>query len=161
LPWAPTLAGQAKAGGELVKFPENYAQGVRYAIVERGNLREEIYASHAALDAVKQGQPIPSGTVITRVDYRNGKLFRYVVMEKRTGWGAEYPAEKRNGEWKYQAFGADQSVNDQEDLNRCFSCPKSKAQQDFVDVGSDEERDVGRQGDDDVDDRRAQKDRNS
>jgi hypothetical protein len=59
-------------------------------------------------------------------------LFRYVVMEKRTGWGAEYPAEKRNGEWESQAFRAGQSVNDQEDLNRCFSCHKSKAQQDFV-----------------------------
>jgi hypothetical protein len=28
-----------------------------------------------------------------------GEISRYVVMEKRTGWGAEYPPEKRNGEW--------------------------------------------------------------
>src|SRR5205809_3316318 len=53
-------------------------------------------------------------------------------MEKRTGWGAEYPPEKGNGEWEYQAFTADKAVNDTEDLNRGFSCHKTKEQQDFV-----------------------------
>jgi hypothetical protein len=129
---AATLAGLARAGGELVRFPENYAEGVLYAIVERGNLREEVYTSRVAIDAVKKGQPIPSGTVITLVDYRDGKLFRYVVMEKRTGWGAEYPPEKRNGEWEYQSFRADKSVNNEENLDRCFSCHKSRERQDFV-----------------------------
>lgn len=117
---AATLAGQVRAGGELVKFPENYAEGVLYAAVERGNIKEEVFTSRAAIDAVRRGRPIPSGTVITLVDYRDGKLFRYVVMEKR------------NGEWEYQAFRADKSVNDKEDLSRCFSCHKPKAQQDFV-----------------------------
>jgi len=28
-------------------------------------------------------------------------------MEKRTGWGSEYPEAKRNGEWEYQVFHAD------------------------------------------------------
>jgi uncharacterized membrane protein len=129
---AATLTGQVRAGGELVKFPERYTEGVLYATVDRGNVKEKIFTSRAAIDAVKKGQPIPSGTVITLVDYRDGKLFRYVVMEKRTGLGAEYTPERRNGEWEYQAFTADKSVNDKEDLNRCFSCHKSKAHQDFV-----------------------------
>jgi hypothetical protein len=34
---------------------------------------------------------MPSGTVITMEDYRDGKLFRYVVMEKSAGWGPDYP----------------------------------------------------------------------
>lgn len=129
------LAGvgwQAKAGGELVTFPESYADGVRYATVERGNIREEIFTSRAAIDAVKNGQPIPSGTVITMEDYRDGRLFRYVVMEKRAGWGAEYSPDKRNGEWEFQAFNADRSVNRNENLDRCFSCHKSRERQDFV-----------------------------
>lgn len=50
----------------MVKFPEKYAEGVRY--------------------------------------------FRNVVMEKRTGWGAQYAPEKRNREWEYQASNADTSV---------------------------------------------------
>src|SRR5687767_7216990 len=104
---AGSFAWTASAGGDLVKFPENFAEGVLYATVERGNLKEEIFTSRVAIDAVKNGQPIPSGTVITLVDYRDGKLFRFVVMEKRTGWGAEYPPEKRNGEWEFQAFNAD------------------------------------------------------
>jgi hypothetical protein len=40
--------------------------------------------------------------------------------------------EQRNGEWDYQAFNADKSVNDTEDLNRGLSCHKTKEQQDFV-----------------------------
>ena len=76
---AATLAGQVRAGGELVKFPKDYAESVLYATVERDKIKEEIFISRAAIDAVKNGQPIPSGTVITLVDYRDGKLFRYVV----------------------------------------------------------------------------------
>jgi hypothetical protein len=48
------------------------------------------------------------------------------------GWGADYPPEKRNGEWEFQAFNADKSVNHNENLDRCFSCHKWQAQQDFV-----------------------------
>ncbi len=129
---AATLTWEAWAGGELVTFPETYAEGVRYAVVNRGSIREEIFTSRAAIDAVKKGQPLPSGTVITLADYRDGALFRYVVMEKRTGWGAGYPPEKRNGDWEFQAFNADRSVNRTENLDRCFSCHKPKERQDFV-----------------------------
>jgi signal transduction histidine kinase len=76
---------------------------------------------------VKQDKVLPSGTVFTLVDYRDGKLFRYVVMEKRSGWGAEYPPEKRTGEWEFQAFNADRTVNRAENLDRCFSCHKAQA----------------------------------
>jgi hypothetical protein len=107
---AATVAGQARASSDVVQSPENYGEGVHYATVERGNIREEIFTSREAIDAVKNGQPIPSGTVITLVDYKDGELFRYVVMEKRTGWGTQYPPEIRTGEWGFQAFHADRSV---------------------------------------------------
>ena len=84
------------------------------------------------IEAVKSGQPIPSGTVITLVDYRDGALFRYVVMEKRAGWGAEYPPEIRNGEWEYQAFTPARAVNDKANLTACFQCHKPLDKQDFV-----------------------------
>lgn len=129
---AGALAWQARAGGDLVKFPDNFADGVLYATVERGNIKEDIFTGREAIEAAKAGRPLPSGTVITLVDYRDGKLFRYVVMEKRTGWGADYPADKRNGEWEYQAFNADKSVNANESLDRCLSCHKPQAAKDFV-----------------------------
>ena len=53
-------------------------------------------------------------------------------MEKRTGWGAEYPPEQRNGEWEFQALNADASVKRNESLGRCFACHNSQAGQDFV-----------------------------
>jgi len=129
---AAALAGQALAGRDLVRFPESFAEGVRYAVVPRGGIRQELYTSRAAIDAAKKGEPLPSGTVITLVDYRDDKLYRYVVMEKRTGWGAEYAPGMRNGEWEYQAFNADKSVNRGDDVARCFSCHKSQEKQDFV-----------------------------
>jgi hypothetical protein len=124
------LAGDS--GGELVSFPDMFLGGVHYATVNRGNIREEIFTSREAIQAAKDGRSLPSGTVITLVDYRDGKLFRYVVMEKRAGWGADYPPEKRNGEWEFQAFNADRLVNGNENLDRCFACHKGQAQHDFV-----------------------------
>ena len=122
----------AWAGGELVAFPTDYPEGVLYTTVYRGNIKEDIYTDRKSIEAVKAGQPIPSGTVITLVDYRDGKLYRYVVMEKRSGWGTQYPEDIRNGEWEYQAFNADGSVNDQENLIRCFRCHKSEAGTDYL-----------------------------
>ncbi len=127
-----SLAAPAWAERGLVKFPENYAEGVRYAVVPRSDIRQEIYTSQAAIDAVKSGKPLPSGTVITLVDYRDGNLYRYVVMEKRTGWGADYPPELRNGEWEFEAFNADRTVNTNDDVRRCFACHKAQAQRDYV-----------------------------
>lgn len=126
-----SVAG-AIAARDNVVFPDRYAEGVHYATVKRGNITEELYTSRAAIDAAKAGQPLPSGTVITMEDYRAGKLFRYIVMEKRTGWGADYPDDKRNGEWEFQSFNPDKSVNRGENLDRCFACHKGQASNDYV-----------------------------
>jgi hypothetical protein len=61
-----------------------------------------------------------------------GDLVGYAVMEKRTDWGAEYPEEKRNGEWKYQVFTPDRKVNEKANLNSCFECHKPHASTDFL-----------------------------
>jgi cytochrome c553 len=45
-------------------------------------------------------------------------------MEKRAGWGAEYPDNVRNGEWEYQAFKADKTPNTAANLTACFNCHK-------------------------------------
>jgi len=127
-----SLATPSWAERGLVKFPENYAAGIRYAVVNRGDIREEIYTSEAAVNAVRNDKPIPGGTVITLVDYRGGRLHRYVVMEKRSGWGADYPPELRNGEWEFEAFNADRTVNTNDDVSRCFACHKAQGQRDYV-----------------------------
>jgi hypothetical protein len=53
-------------------------------------------------------------------------------MEKRAGWGAEYPDNVRNGEWEYQVFKADKSVNTAANLRACFNCHKPLDKQDYV-----------------------------
>ncbi len=59
---------------------------VHYTTVNRGEVTEHIMTTREAIEAVKAGQPIPNGTHVALVDYRDGKVFRYFIMEKaRTG----------------------------------------------------------------------------
>jgi hypothetical protein len=146
-------AVSARAGGDLVKFPENYAAGVLYTTVDRADIKQyrELYASREAIAAAKKGEPLPSGTVLTLIQYAakldaqgnpekdangrfiKGNLVAYVAMEKRTGWGKEYPDNIRNGEWEYQAFKADKTPNTAANLTGCFNCHKPlDARLDFV-----------------------------
>src|SRR5262249_45077255 len=149
-----TLTVAVRAGGDKVAFPENFAKGVLYTTVDRADnkqYRELFVSPPAAVDAAKKGEPLPSGTVITLVQYKaqldaqgnpakdangrfiKGDLIGYAVMEKRTGWGTEYAPEVRNGEWEYQAFVADRKINDKANLTACFNCHKPlPSGQDFV-----------------------------
>lgn len=143
----------ARAGGDKVVFPENYAKGVMYTTLDRADNKQfrELYVSPPeAIDAAKKGEPLPSGTVLTLLQYKakldeqgnpvkdaNGRfvktdLIAYTVMEKRAGWGAEYPENVRNGEWEYQAFTGERKVNDKANLTACFNCHKPLDKQDFV-----------------------------
>ena len=142
----------ALAGGDKVAYPENYDKGTLYTTVDRYDNKQyrELYATPAAVDAARKGQPVPSGTVLTLVQYKaqldaageplkdangrfqKGDLVAYTVMEKRDGWGTEYKDDIRNGEWEYQAFGPDKKVNDKANLKTCFTCHKPHAGQDFV-----------------------------
>ena len=152
VPAASVVALQVRADGEKIAFPENYSQGVMYYSFDRPDAKQyrETFVTPAAIDALKKDQSVPSGTVITTVLYRaqldadgnpvkdtNGRFIKtdlvgYAVMEKRTGWGAEYPEEKRNGEWEYQVFTADRKVNDKANLNSCFECHKPHVNTDFL-----------------------------
>jgi len=139
------LASQVRAGGDKVVFPENYSSGTLYTTVDRADNKQfrELYVSPpAAVEAAKKGEPMPSGTVVTLVQYAaqldasgnpqvgsngrfiKGNLVGYTVMEKRAGWGAEYPDNVRNGEWEYQAFKADKTPNTAANLTACFNCHK-------------------------------------
>ena len=125
-------AMQAWAANDRVQFPESYTDGEHYATVNRGGIREEIFTSLEAITAAKAGQPLPNGTVIVMEDHRGGKLHRYVVMEKRTGWGSAYPDNVRAGDLEFREFAPDRSPNLTEYGQRCMSCHQSQAGQDFV-----------------------------
>lgn len=128
------LAAAVFADGSLVKFPDDFKSGIMYMEKARGDVYEYLYTDKEAIEAAKAGRDLPYGTVITLVEHyrESGELKRYVVMEKQKGWGSEYPDNIRNGEWEYQAFNADKSVQTEENLRRCFSCHKSQADDDYV-----------------------------
>jgi len=147
------IAASALAGPELISFPADYEKGVLYATVDRADNKQyrELYATPGAIEAAKKGVPLPHGTVLTLVQFAaklddkgnpvkdaNGrfikdKLLAYTVMQKGKGWGAEYPADLRNGEWEYRAFRADRTPNAAAKLENCFKCHKPlEARLDFV-----------------------------
>ena len=160
---ALATAPQLIAAGDKVVFPERYAQGVMYTTVDQpASLKpsppglenaaqyHKFYATAAAIKALRNGEMIPSGAVITVVKYRakldphghiikhengrfiKGDLIGFSVMEKRTGWGVAYPPEIRNGEWEFQEFTADHKPNDKVNLVACLQCHKSQAHKDFL-----------------------------
>ncbi|WP_338786177.1 cytochrome P460 family protein [Metabacillus sp. FJAT-53654] len=124
---------QSSYDRELVEFPENYNKGVNYTTVHRGNVREELYTSQEAIEAVQNGQPFPDGTVITLEIYRDEELDEIFVMEKRTGWGDQTPeGTPRNGDWQYQEFNADRSLDYEEDIGRCFTCHANQERDEYI-----------------------------
>ncbi|HSA89545.1 MAG TPA: cytochrome P460 family protein [Burkholderiales bacterium] len=152
---AALFSTAALAGPEKIEFPSDYLKGVLYQTLDRPDSKQyrELYAPAAAVEAVRKGQPIPYGTVLTLVQWSvqqdasgnpvkdaNGRFVKkdiiaHTVMQKERGWGADYPAGwPRNGEWEYAAFTADGRPNAKANANNkaCFTCHLPHAGQDFV-----------------------------
>jgi plastocyanin len=145
------LPGQA--GPDKIAFPTGYTSHVLYTTVDRYDVKQfrELYASSPeAVQAMKDGKPLPDGTVLTLIQFKaqvdgagtpvkgadgrfvKGDLIAYAVMEKRAGWGVDYPAEWRNGDWEYAAFGPDMKLNEKANYKACFECHKPHEKQDYV-----------------------------
>jgi Cytochrome P460 len=141
----------ATAGPDKVNFPI-YQTHVLYDVLDKIEDKEvmEFYVNPEVVKQIKPGQPLPSGTVLSRPTFKarlndkgemlkdaNGRLIRgnldrVVVMEKRPGWGTEYPDALRNGEWEYGRFSADGTLTTTANYKACFECHKPLDKQDFV-----------------------------
>jgi hypothetical protein len=146
------LVVQVQASADNVAFPESYAKGVKWLVVDKAETKQvhELYAMPEAIEAARKDQPMPNGTVFTVVRHSaqldaqgnpvqgadgrlvKGEILGFNAMEKRVGWGNEYPDTLRNGEWEYRAFTADKKPNENAKLTACFECHKPLASQDFV-----------------------------
>jgi hypothetical protein len=147
----PVVMTLATAGPEKVAFP-NYQTQVLYDVLDKLEDKEimEFYVNPEALKQIRPGQPLPNGTVLTRPTFKallndkgelvrdangrlvRGRLDRVVVMEKRTGWGAEHAADLRNGEWEYGRFGPEGTLTANVNYTGCFQCHRPLAGKDFV-----------------------------
>ena len=123
---------QAAAESNRVTFPKDLDRLVHYTTVKRGNSTEQILTSQAAIDAVKAGREIPFGTHVVLVDLRDSQVFRYFVMEKGQGWGASQEPSRRTGDWQFQAFKPDRTINLSENSARCVSCHQSQKDSQFL-----------------------------
>ena len=147
------LATGGSAGPEKIAFPAGWEKFVLYNVVDRYDNKQyrELYAStQEAVDAAKAGKPLPNGTVLVLAQYKaqvdaqgnpvkdakgrfvKGDPLALTVMEKRAGWGTEYPDDLRNGEWEYAAFSLDGKLNTQANYKACFQCHKPHEKLDFV-----------------------------
>ncbi|MBP2506407.1 hypothetical protein J2855_000013 [Agrobacterium tumefaciens] len=105
---------------------------VHYTTVERGEVTEHIMTTKEAIEAVQRGEPIPAGTHVVLVDYRDEKVFRYFVMEKGKDWGLDYDEARRTGDWQFQWYKPDGSINMEENTARCQRCHTSRSDRDFL-----------------------------
>jgi hypothetical protein len=123
---------QAEAEPNRTTFP-NLDNLVHYTTVTRGEVTEHMLTSREAIEAVKRGEPVPDNTHVVLVDYRDGKVFRYFVMEKGEGWGQDFDERRRTGDWQFQWFQPDKkSINMAENTARCQSCHTSRSDRDFL-----------------------------
>ena len=123
-------AWQAVAESNRVTFPEHIDEMVHYTTVTRREV-EDILTTQEAMDAVKNGQPMPYGTHVVIRFHRNGEITRYFVMEKGEGWAVDYP-NGRTDDWQFQWFNADKTVNLDENTARCQSCHSGQADEQFI-----------------------------
>ncbi|MCM0019811.1 MAG: cytochrome P460 family protein, partial [Tagaea sp.] len=100
-----------------------------------------MYANPEAIAAARQGQPVPRGTILVMEDRAaelgadgqpvldsrgrmkaSSRILNVFVMEKREGWGAEYPPERRNGEWEYATYTPEVVKRPGVNTQGCFQC---------------------------------------
>jgi hypothetical protein len=91
------------------------------------------------------GAPVPEGTVLVMEDriatlgadgkavrdargrlVPTGQVAALAVMEKRAGWGSEYPAEWRNANWEYAAYTPEGVKRTGVNTQPCFVCHTSR-----------------------------------
>lgn len=149
---AAIAASTVPSGPNKIAFPSGWEKGTLYGSVDRHDTKQyrEFYTSAESVKAVREGKPIPYGTVLTMAVYKakvdaNGnpikdasghftkdELAGIFVMEKRQGFGVDVPVEIRNGEWEYQTFTADGKVNDKANLTACYECHKAFDKDDYL-----------------------------
>jgi plastocyanin len=148
------LAAPSLAGPEKITFPAGWETWERYGVVSRYDTKQyrELFARPEVVKAVRDGKPISDGAVLVMAIYAaqldanknpvkdaNGRFVKakpigVTVMEKRAGWGVEYPPEMRNGNWEYASFLPDGKPNAKANSNikNCFMCHKPHEKQDYV-----------------------------
>lgn len=137
------ITTMAIADEPRVAFPANYATSFKnYLSLDRTQNEDQIirlFANETALTAANENKELPDGSILIGEIYaakkdKDGKvitsalgrrirekLVAVAVMEKKSGWGAAFPDELRNGDWDFGIFSPDGAPL-KKDLNTCRQC---------------------------------------
>lgn len=145
----PTVAGKSDLLPNLVKtgvsFPENYKTTfVKYHTINFPATRQVryYYVNPTALQAAKEGKPLPNGSVLfaevysAKVDadkkpitgsdgfYAPDQLLFYTAMAREAGWGKDIPEMLRNEDWNYAVFTTAKQLRAGVNQAECLACHK-------------------------------------
>jgi cytochrome c553 len=128
-----------------VSFPEGYKDSfTKYHTINFPATRQVryYYANKAAVEAAKDGKPLPDGAVLfaevhsAKLDadkkpvtgsdgfFVPEKLLFYTAMATGAGWGDEIPDMLRNGNWNYAVFTSDKQQRPGVNQAECLACHK-------------------------------------
>ncbi len=128
-----------------VTFPEGYRNSfTKYHTINFPATKQVryYYANKAAVQAAKEGKPLPDGSLlileayaaaldadkkpVTGADgfYAPDKLLYYGVMAQGSGWGKDIPDMLRNGDWNYAVFTPDKQLRPGVNQAECLACHK-------------------------------------
>jgi cytochrome c553 len=128
-----------------VAFPEGYRSSyTRYLTIDfPASAQTRIYyANAAALQAAREGRPLPDGAVLfaevhsAKLDAQNkplvgtdgyyvpDQLLFYTAMARDAGWGRDIPDMLRNENWNYAVFSNAKQLRGGVNQAECLACHK-------------------------------------
>jgi hypothetical protein len=126
-------------------FPEGYKDSFsKYHTINFPATRQVryYYANKAAIQAAKEGKPLPEGSVLlaevysAKLDadkkpvsgadgfYVPEKLLFYTAMSSGPEWGRDIPEMLRNGNWNYAVFTTEKQPRPGANQAECLACHK-------------------------------------
>lgn len=134
-------------------FPEGYRGSyARYHSINFPATKQvrHYYANPVALQAAREGKPLPDGAVLLAEVY-NAKLdadkapvmgadgffvpdqlVAYTAMARERGWGQDFPDLLRNEDWQYGVFTAAKAPRPGVNQAECLACHKPLDKSSFV-----------------------------
>jgi cytochrome c553 len=136
------LPALAKTGATL---PEAYPNGfTMYQTVNRADINQVryLYANAVALQAAREGKPLPDGSVLVLEQhaaklgpdrkpmvgadgyYERERLVAYAIMGRAAGWGKDIPELLRNDDWNYAVYTPEKKARPGVNQAECLACHK-------------------------------------
>lgn len=137
-----------------VPYPAGYRETfVHFLTVDRLDATiRDLYINAEALDALRQGSPLPENTIFVIEAYHaeldesgdpltspDGRFVKAAPFEmlhvahRRSDWSdADFPSVVRTGRWNFGSFDLQSGARFDEDLAACFNCHQAMANTDFL-----------------------------